>query len=300
MASDLIAQGETTRATPGRRLRGLLQREKALLAVGAFGPMPAKIAQSLGFEAVYMPGGGAALNLLGVADLGLITMPEMVSNAAAIAAAVDLPVIADADSGFGNALNVRRTVKAYEAAGVAAIHLEDQIFPKRCGQMEGKKILPVQEACANLRAAVDAKVDPDFMIIARCDALTVEGLDATVARCKAYLDAGADMLFVESLNSQEVIEAIPKLLPAAHLFNMTASGKMPCLDLSQVTALGYKMMILPNYATLAAMAAIRDVFNCIKAEESVKSVFDKVASFEDMKRLGDYQLLQSLEEKYAT
>src|SRR5436309_3254616 len=169
-------------ASPGRKLRELLHRDQALMAAGAFSPMPAKLAEQAGFEAVYMPGGGTALDRVGVADLGLITMTEMLDNAAAIADCVSVPVIADADTGFGNALNVRRTVREFERAGVAAIHLEDQVFPKRCGHLAGKSLTPIDEAAQKIRAAVDARADPNFMIIARCDALTVEGIDDAVRR----------------------------------------------------------------------------------------------------------------------
>ena len=171
--------------------------DQAVVAIGAFGPMPAKLAEQVGFEAVYMPGGGTALNRLGVADLGLITMTEMVDNAAAIAQAVSVPVIADADTGFGNQLNVQRTVREYERAGVAAIHIEDQIFPKRCGSLPGKTLVPIEEAAQKIAAAVAARSDPDFLIIARCDGLLVAGMDEVVRRGEAYLEAGADMLFIE-------------------------------------------------------------------------------------------------------
>src|SRR6058998_2448442 len=206
------------------RLRQLLRRDHALVAAGAFSPMPAKLAEQVGFEAVYMPGGGTALNRLGVADLGLITMTEMVDNAAAIVQSVNVPVIADADTGFGNALNVRRTVREFERAGVAAIHLEDQVFPKRCGHLAGKSLIPIDEAAQKIRAAVDARADPNFMIIARCDALTVEGIDEAVRRGHAYLEAGADMLFIESPRSIEEIAEIPRRLPVPQLFNMSSSG----------------------------------------------------------------------------
>ena len=251
-------------ASPGGRLRELLRREQALMAPGVFGPMPAKLAEQAGFEAIYMPGGGTALNRLGVADLGLVTMTEMVDNAAAIAQAVTVPVIADADTGFGNQLNVQRTVREYERAGVAAIHLEDQVFPKKCGHFAGKSLIPIEEAVQKIRAAVDARSDPDFMIIARCDALSVAGMDEVVRRAHAYQQAGADMLFIESPRSMKEITAIPRLLPGAHLFNMSASGKTPSLSIEEVGLLGYKLMILPNFTTLAAIKAIAEVLAEIK------------------------------------
>jgi 2-methylisocitrate lyase-like PEP mutase family enzyme len=285
--------------SPGRRLRELLRRDHALLAAGAFSPMAARLVEQAGFEAVYMPGGGVALDRLGVADLGLITMSEMVQSAEAIVQSVGVPVIADADTGFGNALNVQRTVREYERAGVAAIHLEDQAFPKRCGQLAGKSLVPLDEAAQKIRAAVDARADPDFMIIARCDALTVGGMDDVVRRGKAYLDAGADMLFIESLRSLDEITEIPRRLPGAHLFNMTASGKTPPLSVDVVGRLGYQLMILPNFATLAAIRAIGDVMTEIKRSGTVAGILDRCASFQEFTALGGLAQFQHTEKRFA-
>jgi len=281
------------------RLRNLLRREQALVAAGAFGPMPAKLVEQAGFEAVYVPGGGTALARFGIADVGLVTMTEMVDNAAAIARSVQVPVIADADTGFGNQLNVRRTVREYELAGVAAIHIEDQVFPKKCGQLSGKSVIPMDEAVQKIRSAVDARSDPDFVVIARCDALTVEGMDATVRRGKAYLEAGADMLFIESPRSLEEITEIPRRLPGAHLFNMSASGKTPILSEEEVTRLGYKIMILPNYTALAAIKAISEVLVEIKRSGTVATILDRCASFKDFTALGDLEGFLSVERRFA-
>jgi 2-methylisocitrate lyase-like PEP mutase family enzyme len=284
---------------PTRRLRELLLRESALMAAGAFSPMPAKLAEQAGFEAVYMPGGGTALDRLGVADLGLITMTEMIDNAAAIVQSVTVPVIADADTGFGNQLNVQRTVREFERAGVAAIHLEDQVFPKRCGHIAGKSLIPIDEAAQKIRAAVDARSDPDFMIIARCDALTVEGMDEVIRRGEAYLEAGADMLFVESPRSIEEITEIPQRLPGAHLFNMTSSGKTPFLSVEDISRLGYKLMILPNFTVLAAIKAMAEVLVDIKRTGTVVGVLDRCATFQEFTALGGLPQLQQVEKLFA-
>jgi 2-methylisocitrate lyase-like PEP mutase family enzyme len=286
-------------ARPTGRLRELLRRDQALMAAGAFSPMPAKLAEQAGFEAVYMPGGGTALDRLGVADLGLITMTEMVENAAAIADCVNVPVIADADTGFGNALNVRRTVREFERAGVAAIHLEDQVFPKRCGHLAGKSLIPIDEAVQKIRAAVDARADPDFMIIARCDALLVAGMDETLRRGEAYLEAGADMLFIESPRSIEEIAEIPRRLPGAHLFNVASSGKTPFLSVDEITRLGYKLMILPNFTALAAIKAMEDVLAEIKRTGTVAGVLDRCATFQQFTALGGLSQLQQVEKRFA-
>jgi 2-methylisocitrate lyase-like PEP mutase family enzyme len=285
--------------SPGRRLRDLLRRDRALMAAGAFSPMSARLVEQAGFEAVYVPGGGVALDRLGVADLGLVTMSEMVETAAAIAQSVGVPVIADADTGFGNALNVQRTVREYERAGVAAIHLEDQVFPKRCGHLAGKSLIPLEEAALKIRAAVDARANPDFMIIARCDALTVSGLDDAVRRGKAYLDAGADMLFVESPRSIEEIAEIPRRLRGAHLFNMNSSGRTPPLTVDEVGRLGYKLMILPNFTALAAIRAMKEVLAEIKRSGTVAGVLDRCASFSEFTALGGLEQLQAAEMSFA-
>ena len=281
------------------KLRELLRRDRVLLAAGAFSPMPARLAEQVGFEAVYMPGGGTALNRLGVADLGLITMTEMIDNAAAIAQSVTVPVIADADTGFGNALNVQRTVREYERAGAAAIHIEDQEFPKRCGSLPGKVLIPLAEAAQKIRAAVAARTDPDFMIIARCDALSVEGMGGAVLRGQAYLDAGADMLFIEAATTVEQVAEIPRRLPGAHLFNLPTSGKTPFLSADEVTKLGYKLMILPNFAALAAIKAMRETLMEIKRTGSVTGILDRCASFDDYTELGGLSKLQASEKRFS-
>ncbi len=285
--------------SPGRRLRELLRRDQALMAAGAFSPMPAKIAEQAGFEAVYMPGGGTALDRLGVADVGLITMTEMIENATAIAASVSVPVIADADTGFGNALNVQRTVRDFERAGVAAIHLEDQVFPKRCGHLTGKGLISTDEAVQKIRAAVDARADPDFMIIARCDAISVTSMDDAVRRGQAYLDAGADMLFIESPRSMDEVAEIPRRLPGRHLFNMSSSGRTPFLSVDEVSRLGYKLMILPNFSALAAIKAITEIFVEIRRSGTVAGVLGRCASFEEFTALGGLAYLQAAEKRFA-
>lgn len=298
MASDAAAASGRP-ASPGARLRSLLNAAPTVVAPGAFSPMAARLVEQAGFPAVYVPGGGVAMNRLGVADLGLVSMTEMVESAAAIVQSVGVPVIADADTGFGNALNVQRTVREYERAGVAAIHLEDQDFPKRCGHMAGKQLIPLEEAALKIRAAVEARRDPDFMVIARCDALSVTGIDDTVARCQAYLQAGADMLFVESLRTVEEISQMPKLLPAMHVFNMTASGKTPALSDQEVQGLGYRLMILPNFTTLAAIKAVGDVLAEIKRTGSVAGVLNQCAGFDEFIALGGLAAFQDAERRYA-
>lgn len=269
------------------------------MAPGVFGPMPAKLAQAAGFKAIYVPGGGVSLNRLGVADVGVITMTEMVETAAAITQAVSLPVIADADTGFGNQLNVQRTVREYERAGVAGIHIEDQLFPKRCGHFEGKALIPLEEAVQKIRAAVDARQDPDFLIIARCDAMNVNGFEDVEWRCAAYRDAGADMIFVDSPRSMDDIENIPRVIDGPHVFNMSAGGKAPALSVNEVGELGYKLMIMPNFAALAAIKAMQEIFADIMRTGSIAEIRDRCASFAEFTELGGIAEFREIEKRFG-
>lgn len=280
-------------------LRKLLSKPGALLAPGAFGPMPAKLAERAGFEAIYMPGGGSALNRLGVADVGIFTMTEMVDSARALVDSVSVPVICDADSGFGNHLNVQRAVRDYERAGVAAIHIEDQSFPKRSGHFAGKTLLPVDEAAQKIRAAVAAKSNPDFMIIARCDAMSVGGFDEAVRRCTAYHEAGADMLFVEAPNSIDIIARIPQVIPGTHLFNMSAGGSTPALNIDEVTKLGYRLMIMPNFSSLVAIQAMREMYAEIRRTGSVAGIRERCATFAEFMELGDFDAYDAVDRAFA-
>ena len=199
--------GRLTRRPGGpARLRALLESAETIVAPGAFDPLAARLVEEAGFPAVYMTGFGTSAALLGRPDVGLLTMTEMAGNAARIAGCVDIPVIADADTGYGNALNVIRTVGTYEAAGVAGIHIEDQVAPKKCGHMEGKLVIPAEEMAAKVRAAVEARSQPEFVIIARTDARAVEGLDRALDRARRYRDAGADVLFIEALGREAEVE----------------------------------------------------------------------------------------------
>jgi carboxyvinyl-carboxyphosphonate phosphorylmutase len=242
------------------RLRALLETGQTIVAPGAFDPLAARLVEEAGFPAVYMTGFGTSAALLGRPDVGLLTMTEMADNAARIAACVDIPVIADADTGYGNPLNVIRTVGAYEAAGVAGIHIEDQVAPKKCGHMDGKLVIPAEEMAAKIRAAADARADPDFVIIARTDARAVEGFDQAIARARQYLQAGADVLFIEALTSAaEAAEAAGAFPGVPLLFNWAEGGKTPPISLARLQELGYRIVIFPISTLLAATAAMRRI-----------------------------------------
>ena len=222
---------------PTTRLRELLAADGLIVAPFILNALHARIAESVGFDAVYMTGAGTSAEK-GFPDVGMLTMTEMVTNAKYIANAVDIPVICDADTGYGNALTTQRTVREYEAAGVAGIHIEDQVFPKKCGFFEGKQVVPMEEHVQKIRAALDARRDPDFVIIARCDAYAVTGWEDTVRRCKAYRDAGADMVFVDGIKSVADLELYARDLPdMPRLYNGDLANT------KDVEAMGYKVMI---------------------------------------------------------
>jgi 2-methylisocitrate lyase-like PEP mutase family enzyme len=230
--------------TQASRFRALLHRDGMVVAPGAYDCITAKLIEQAGFAAVYMTGAGTAATL-GYPDFGLVTMSEMVANAGRIATAVELPVIADADTGYGNELNAFRTVREFERSGVAGIHIEDQEFPKKCGHLEGKQIIPREDWLAKIRAAAAARRDQDFMIIARTDARAVAGFDEAVARANAALAAGADMAFVEAPQTAEEVAAVPRLVKGACLLNVVRGGKTPDLDLREAERMGYKLAIVP-------------------------------------------------------
>ncbi len=240
------------------RLRTLLAGPEPVLAPGAFDALSARIVEAAGFPAVYMTGFGSSAALLGRPDVGLLTQTEMVENARRIVQAVGLPVIADADTGYGNPLNVIRTVREYERAGVAAIHLEDQITPKKCGHMERKQLIGGSEMVAKLRAAVAARQSPDFVLIARTDARAVEGLPAALDRAERYRDAGADVLFVEAPQSEDEVAAVAERLAGTPLlFNWAEGGKTPPLSYERLRALGFRLLIFPSSLLLSATRAMR-------------------------------------------
>ncbi len=219
------------------KLRQLMASDQMIVAPFVINALHAKIAESVGFDAVYMTGAGTAAEK-GFPDVGLLTMSEMVGNAKYIANAIDVPVICDADPGYGNPLNVQRTVREYEAAGVAGIHIEDQVFPKKCGFFDGKQVIPSNEMVQKIHAALDARNDPEFVVIARCDAYAVTGWEDTVRRCREYIDAGADMVFVDGIKSAEDLQAYAKDLPD---FPRMYNGDL--FSTQEVAELGYKLMI---------------------------------------------------------
>lgn len=271
-------------ASPGRKLRDAWTA--APLAIpGAFNPLCARLAERIGFRAVYLSGGALSAGN-GVPDIGLLTLTEFVQAAQLTAQATTLPLLCDADTGFGEALNVERTVKMFEAAGVAGIHLEDQEFPKRCGHLPGKTVIPAKAMASKIRAAVAAKKDKDFVIIARTDAKGVEGFEAAVERANLYMEAGADAIFPEAMETREEFARFASLVQAPLLANMTEFGKSPLLDVATLGALGYRMVLFPLTAFRAAMKAAEDTLRDLFAHGTQAASVPKMQS-----RLALYELL---------
>ncbi len=283
------------------RLRELLARPDPILAPGVFDGLGARLVEEAGFPAVYMTGFGTAAALLGRPDVGLLTMSEMVENAARIAAACDLPVIADADTGYGNALNVIRTVQEYERAGVAAIHIEDQVAPKKCGHMEGKQVIPLSEMEAKIRAAVAARRSPDFVIIARTDARAVEGMDSAIERARRYREAGADVLFVEAAETEDEISAVARALgDFPLLFNWAEGGKTPPVDYDTLAALGFKIVIFPIATLLGTTAWIRSALAEIRKAGTPLPILDELPRFGEFLDFIGLPEIRDLEERFPS
>ncbi len=259
-------------------LRQLLKGEGVVVAPGVYDGLSARLARRAGFAAVYATGGGIARSM-GYPDLGLLGMTEVIERLAGIVEHAGVPVIADADTGYGNALNVRRTVREFERAGVAALHLEDQTFPKRCGHLDDKSVVPIVEMVGKLHAARDAAGDADLVLIARTDAIAVEGLDGALERAHAYAEAGADVIFVEAPVNEAQIEAIARRVPGPKLLNMFEGGKTPLVELARLHALGYRIVIIPSDLQRAAIRAMQDVLAAITRDGNSRSVADRMASF---------------------
>jgi 2,3-dimethylmalate lyase len=290
-----------SRSAPARRLRELLAGPEPLVAPGGYDALSARLIEEAGFGAVYMTGFGTTASLIGRPDVGLLSATEMIDNARRIAAAVNVPVIADADTGYGNAINVVRTVQAYEQAGVAGIHLEDQVTPKRCGHLSGKAVVPPAEMTEKIRAAVAARRDPDFVIIARTDAAAVNGLDDAVTRARGYADAGADMLFVEAPTSERDIATVAAQLrgTAPLVFNGAEGGRTPPVTLERLTELGFSLVLYPIGTLLAATAAIRSLLATVRADGTPAAALGGLPAFGEFTDLIGLPEIQALERRFT-
>ena len=282
-------------------LRNLLREPGIIVAPGAHNAFTAKIIeQTGGFQAIYMTGSGTTMNLLGEPDVGLLTMTEMVTQAKNIVNTTSLPVIADADTGYGNAINVMRTVREYEKTGVAAIHIEDQITPKKCGHFEGKQLIPQDEMLGKIRAAIDAREDPDFVLIVRTDARAVLGLDEAIKRAQAYRKAGADAIFLEAPQSVDELKIIAKSIDAPLLANMVEGGKTPFLTVQELEEMGYKIAIYPRSAICAAAKAIQELMQLLKETGTTEGFLDQMVTFEGHAMITGLARYKEMEKKYLS
>ena len=281
-----------------RELRELLRAGDVVVAPGVYDGLSARLVARAGFPAAYATGGGIARSM-GYPDLGLLSLSEIASRLANIVEHAGIPVIADADTGYGNALNAQRAVREFERAGVAALHLEDQTFPKRCGHYDDKSVVPTAEMAQKLRAAREAMTDSDIVLIARTDALAVEGLDGAVERAQAYAAAGADVIFIEAPVSVEQIEAIARRVPQPKLINMFQGGKTPLVPVARLKALGYQIVIIPSDLQRAAIRAMADVLAAIARDGSSAALAERMASFTEREAVVDTAAYLARDAKYA-
>ncbi|MBD1553432.1 isocitrate lyase/PEP mutase family protein [Pseudomonas typographi] len=267
-----------------QRLRHLLKSANSLIAPGAYDGLSARLVELAGFEAVYASGGAIA-RAAALPDIGLLSFSEVLARIENIVEASALPVIADADTGFGGAANVERTVRAFERAGVAALHLEDQAFPKRCGHLDDKSLIDTTEMCAKIRIARRTLRDPDLVLIARTDAIAVEGFEAALARAQRYVQAGADMIFVEAPETVEQIQEIARRIPGPKLMNMFYGGKTPLMPAEELASLGYQLIIIPSDLQRAAIHAMQNTLAQIKRTGDSSALAGQLTSFQEREQI---------------
>jgi 2-methylisocitrate lyase-like PEP mutase family enzyme len=289
--------GSGVRATT--RLKNMLEENRIVVAPGAYDGLSARLVEQAGFPAVYASGGAIARST-GVPDMGLISLDEIIQRLAEMVEAVSVPVIADADTGYGNALSAQRAARAFERVGVAAFHLEDQTFPKKCGHYDDKGLVPTPEMVQKLRAVRDALTDPDFIVIARTDAIAVEGYEAALARAAAYLEAGADMVFVEAPTTEQQIADIAKRLPGYKLINMFHGGKTPLVAVPKLQEFGYHVVIIPSDTQRAAIRAMQRVLATIARDGSAAAMIDDMASFKEREAIIGTDGFIARDKKYSS
>jgi carboxyvinyl-carboxyphosphonate phosphorylmutase len=282
------------------RLRELLRGPDLLAAPGCFNALSALLVEQAGFPAVYLSGAALASNFLGYPDIGLVSMAEVLQNARNVAQATSLPVICDVDTGFGNALNVQRTVREFEQAGIAGLQLEDQVMPKKCGHTEGKRLVPAAEMVQKIRAAVEARRDPDLVLIARTDAIAVTGVEDALGRARSYREAGADVLFVEAPRTLEEMRRITREAPGPHLVNVVeGGGKTPVLRAAEYQALGYRLAIYPISCWTAAIKGMQDVLAALRGDGVTSRCADRMVSFQEMFEIVGRSRFAELERRYS-
>ncbi len=285
--------------TPGGRLRQMVQARQGLLVAGAANAMTARLVQQIGFEAVYLTGAGITNTFYGMPDLGFISLADLAQHTAATRDVVDVPIIVDADTGFGNALNVRHTVRTLERAGANAIQLEDQSMPKKCGHFNNKSVIGAVEAASKIKAAVDARHSADFLIIARTDARSVEGIDAALARAALYAESGADITFVEAPENLAELQRIARELPVPQVVNVVIGGKTPVLDAAEFAAMGFGLVLYANAALQGAVRGTTLALAQLRARGRLDEDSALVASFAERQRLVQKDLFDQLDARYS-
>jgi len=268
-----------------RNLRMYLKKKQLIVAPGAFDALTAKIVERTGFPAVYLTGYGASANLLGAPDIGILTLTEMVRHAKYMVESVNIPVIADADTGYGDSINITRTVEEYEKAGVSAIQLEDQVLSKRCGHMEGKEVVSCEEMVQRIKVAVKARKDKDLVIIARTDARAVYTLEEAIRRGNAYAKAGADVIFIEAMRSMEEIKKVTKSIKTPLLINLIEKGKTPLINIEQVRKFGFGIVIYPLSSLYASAKAVSDLMEELKTKGTTEGMMKKMITFKKFNEL---------------
>ncbi len=286
-------------SNPNTTLRERIARRDAMLLPGCPNALTARIAEDLGFEAVYVTGSGVTNTFLGMPDLSLITLTQLAEHVAAMREVVELPIIVDADTGFGNAVGVGHTVRVLERAGASCIQIEDQVFPKRCGHFDGKEVAPVEEFVSKIKAATDARIDPSLLIMGRTDAIACTGFDDAMERANAALEAGADCLFVEGPRTLDEIRAIPSALQAPVLLNLVFGGNTPILGQQELAGMGYAIVLYAGAAVQAAIEGMQQVLGHIQRTGSIDGVLERVSTFDERQRVVNKPDFDALEKRYA-
>ena len=282
-----------------QRLKQLVEARNGLIVPGAFNALSAKVIANLGFQAIYVTGAGVTNMWFGMPDQGFMGLHEIADHTARIRDAVDVPLIVDADTGFGNALNVVHTVRTLERAGADCIQLEDQVAPKRCGHFSGKEVISTEEAVSKIKAAVDARRDPDFLIMARTDAAATHGFEAAVERAQKFAEAGADILFVEAVTQAEEVRTLPQRLAKPQLMNMVIGGKTPLFNADQLGDLGYGIVLYANAALQGAVMGMQNALTTLRDAKEVREDSDLVTPFAERQRLVGKPAWDALEKRYT-
>ena len=281
-----------------KAFRARMDLRDAMILPGAGNALTARIIEEQGFGAIYVTGAGIANTYLGAPDIGLVTLTELVGTVSAISEISDLPLVVDIDTGFGNSINTQRTVRMVERAGAAAMQIEDQVFPKKCGHFAGKSVIPLEEAVSKIKAALDARENANTLIIARTDVRAIHGLEAALDRAEAFIEAGADMTFVEAPTSYEEMQMITSRLSVPQVANMVVGGKTPLTSQADLARLGFSMVLYANTPLQAAMRAMSDVLGVLKAKGDVSGVIDKLADFKERQHLVGKESYDALEARY--